>query len=76
MRKVYPERVRDLRIKQLDEQMRRASSRWAYLRIVQALKFLNGYPDGRKKAAELAATWRRDFPRRTAMLEELEKVKL
>lgn len=76
LRKVYPERVRDLRIKQLDEQMRRASSRGAYLRIVQALKFLNGYPDGRKKAAELAATWRRDFPRRTAMLEELGKVKL
>lgn len=76
LRQAFPERVRDLRIKQLDEQMRQASSRGAYARIAQTLKLLYGYPDGRKKVAELAAGWRRDFPRRTAMLEELKKVKL
>ena len=31
---------------------------------------------GGKKAAELAKGWRRDFPRRSAMLDELKKVKL
>ena len=35
-----------------------------------------GYPEGREKAAELAKGWRRDFPRRSAMLDELKKVKL
>lgn len=76
LRKVFPERVRDLLLKQLDNQMRQASTRSAYARTAQELKRLYGYPDGREKAAELAKTWRRDFPRRSAMLEELKKVKL
>lgn len=76
LRKVYPERVRDLRLRQLDAQMRQASTRNAYARTAQALKHLYGYPAGREKAAELAAGWRRDYPRRSAMLEELKKAKL
>ncbi|MBQ1768592.1 MAG: SWIM zinc finger family protein [Oscillospiraceae bacterium] len=76
LRKVYPERVRDLMLKQLDCQMRQASERSAYAKTVQDLKRLYGYPEGRKKAAELAAAWRRDFPRRSAMLDELKKAKL
>lgn len=76
LRKVYPERVRDLLLKQLDNQMRQASARGAYARTVQELKRLYGYPEGREKAAELAKGWRRDFPRRSAMLDELKKVKL
>ena len=76
LRKVYPERVRDLLLKQLDNQMRQASARGDYARTVQELKRLYGYPEGRKKAAELAKVWRRDFPRRSAMLDELKKAKL
>ena len=76
LRKVYPERVRDLLLKQLDNQMRQASARGAYARTVQELKRLYGYPEGREKTAELAKGWRRDFPRRSAMLDELKKVKL
>ena len=76
LRKVYPERVRDLMLKQLDDQMRQASTRGAYARTVQGLKHLYGYPEGREKAAELAGVWRTDFPRRSAMLEELKKAKL
>lgn len=76
LRKIYPERVRDLLIKHLDEQMRIASKRSAYSSVARSLKHLFGYPQGRKKAAELASAWRKDFSRRTAMLEELEKVKL
>ena len=76
LRKVYPERVRDLRLRQLDAQMRQASTRNAYARTAQALKHLYGYPAGREKAAELAAGWRRDYPRRSAMLEELKKAEL
>ena len=76
LRKVYPERVRDLLLKQVDQQMRQASTRQAYARAIRELKHLYGYSDGRVKAAELAQAWRRDFPRRTAMLEELTKAKL
>lgn len=76
LRKAYPERVRNLLLRQLDQQMRQASTRNAYARVAQSLKHLYGYPDGRKMAAELARTWRTDFPRRSAMLEELKKVKL
>ncbi len=76
LRKVYPERVRDLLLRQLDAQMRQASTRSAYARTAQELKHLYGYPEGRKKAAVLAAAWRRDFPRRSAMLDELRKIKL
>ena len=76
LRKVFPERVRDLLLRQLDEEMRRASTRSAYASVAQSVKRLYGYPEGREKAAELAKAWRRDFPRRSAMLEELKKVKL
>ena len=76
LRKVFPERVRDLLLRQLDEEMRRASTRSAYASVAQSVKHLYGYPEGREKAAELAKAWRRDFPRRSAMLEELKKVKL
>ena len=54
----------------------RRSARGAYARTVQELKRLYGYPEGREKVAELAKGWRRDFPRRSAMLDELKKVKL
>jgi hypothetical protein len=76
LRKVFPERVRDLLLKQVDQQMRYASERKAYATAVRELKHLYGYPDGRARAAELAKTWRNDYPRRTAMLEELKKAKL
>ena len=76
LRKVYPERVRDLLLKHLDSQMRQASTRSAYAKTAQELKRLYGYPEGREKAAELAKAWRRDFPRRSAMLDELKKVKM
>lgn len=76
LRKVFPERVRDLLLRQLDEEMRRASTRSAYASVARSVKHLYGYPEGREKAAELAKAWRRDFPRRSAMLEELKKVKL
>lgn len=76
LRKIYPERVRDLLLKMLDMDMRRAQTRSAYAEVAQSLKHLYGYPEGRKKAADLAASWRRDFSRRSAMKEELERVKL
>lgn len=76
LRKLYPERVRDLLIKHFDIQMDRASSRSAYASIAHAVKSLYGYPKGRESAAALAAGWRAKYPRRRAMLEELNKQKL
>ena len=76
LRKIYPDRVRDLLLKHIDQQMRQASTRKAYAGAVRELKHIYGYPDGRTRAAELAKAWRTDYPRRTAMLEELTKAKL
>ena len=76
MRKVYPERVRDILIRQQDEEMKIASTRNGYAKIIQELKHLYGYPDGRKKVKEMVETWKRIFPRRSAMLDELNKAKL
>ena len=76
LRKVYPERVRDILIRQQDEEMKIASTRNGYAKIIQELKHLYGYPDGRKKVKEMVETWKRIFPRRSAMLDELNKAKL
>ena len=76
LRKVYPERVRDILIRQQNEEMRIASSRNRYAQIIQELKHLYGYPDGRKKVKEMVETWKHIFPRRSAMLDELNKAKL
>ena len=40
------------------------------------VSYLMAIRKGGKEAAELAKGWRRDFPRRFAMLDELKKVKL
>ncbi|MBR3060629.1 MAG: SWIM zinc finger family protein [Oscillospiraceae bacterium] len=76
LRKVYPQRVRDLMLKLLDREMHSASTRNAYAGIIHSLKRLYGYPEGRKKAAELARSWREKYPRRSAMLDELHRAKL
>lgn len=76
LREVHPERVRDLLLKQVDQQMRQASTRDAYAAAARALKHLYGYPEGQERASALAAAWRADFPRRSAMLDELRKAKL
>ena len=76
LRKVYPQRVRDLLLKLLDREMQSASTRNAYAGVIRALKRLYGYPEGREKAAELARSWREKYPRRSAMLDELLKAKL
>lgn len=76
LRKVYPQRVRDLLLKLLDREMQSASTRNAYAGVIRSLKRLYGYPEGREKAAELARSWREKYPRRSAMLDELLKAKL
>ena len=76
LRKVYPQRVRDLLLKLLDREMQSASTRNAYAGVIRALKRLYGYPEGREKATELARSWREKYPRRSAMLDELLKAKL
>ena len=76
LRKIYPGRVRDLLLKLLNEQMRKSNTRSEYANVIRILMLLYGYPDGRAKAAELASLWRREYPRRTAMLDELGRAKL
>ena len=44
------------------------------LKTARSSDFLQ--PEGRKKAVELARSWREKYPRRSAMLDELLKAKL
>ena len=76
LRELYPVRVRELLIKHFDMQMEQASNRVTYADIARSIKQLYGYPQGKEKAVALAAGWRAKYPRRRAMLEELDKQKL
>ena len=76
LRDLYPERVRDLMLKCADADMRRASTRKGYENVVGFLKRINRFPEGKEKASALAKAWRLRYPRRKAMMEELDKAKL
>lgn len=53
--------------------MQGASSRAAYCEIIQQLERMKGTDEGRKIIADLAEQWRRDYKRKCALLDELQK---
>ena len=53
--------------------MGRANNRKAYWSVIQTLKKVRKYPDGKVVAKGLADCWRAKYPRRTSMLDELSK---
>lgn len=53
--------------------MQAASSRTAYCEIIQQLERMKGTDEGRKIIADLAEQWRRDYKRKCALLDELQK---
>lgn len=48
-------------------------NRKAYWSVIQTLKKVRKYPDGKTAAQNLADCWRAKYPRRTSMLDELRK---
>ena len=71
--KSYEQRCRDVYVSYLQSAMDQAGNRKAYWSVIQILKKVRNYPDGKAVAQTLADCWRAKFPRRTSMLDELEK---
>ena len=71
---IYPERCLAILIKTADEDAEAANKRQNYQHVARVLRWMRKYPGGEKKAAELAEKYRAAYPRRRAMLEELEGI--
>lgn len=73
LKKLFPEQCRNVYITYVRRAMAVASNRKAYWSVVQTLKKLRKYPEGKESAQRTADSWKQDYPRRTAMLDELRK---
>ena len=69
----FTERCRNVYLTYLRPAMGRASNRKAYWSVIQILKKLRKYPDGEIVAQNLADEWKKQYPRRSSMMDELRK---
>ena len=74
LKKQYPIEVRDIYIDFVYKEAESVADRKHYKELMKYLKKIAAYPDGKKKAQEIAQTWRTQYKRRRAMMDELEKV--
>lgn len=68
-----PEQVRDTYVRMLDGVMSRSSDRNMYRDAIGYLQRVRRFPNGEEAAKRLADSWRVQFGRRKAMLDELRK---
>ena len=68
-----PEQVRDTYVRMLDGVMSRSSDRGMYRETIGYLQRVRQFPNGVETAKHLADSWRGQFGRRKAMLDELRK---
>lgn len=73
LRSWSPEKTRDLYLRCLDRAMGLAGERSAYRECIEYLRKLRTYPDGEAAVSRLTELWRERYPRRGAMLDELDK---
>lgn len=73
LKKSYGQRCLNVYVTHLQDAMGRAYNRKAYWSVIQTLKKVRKYPDGKMVAKGLADCWREKYPRRTSMLDELSK---
>lgn len=73
LKKEFPERCVRMYECHLQQAMHQASTRKAYWSVIQTLKRLKKYPDGKAAAQKITEQWKRQYPRRTSMLDELKK---
>ncbi len=73
LKKSYGQCCLNVYVTHLQDAMGRASNRKAYWSVIQTLKKVRKYPDGKVVANSLADCWRAKYPRRTSMLDELSK---
>ncbi|MBM6990496.1 MAG: hypothetical protein I3I98_03685 [Mobilibacterium timonense] len=73
LKKRYPERCLKILAMKADEEMELATQRKGYRKVARVLKKMLGYPGGESVAKELAEKYRKEYPRRPALWEELER---
>lgn len=69
----FPKRCITVYQTYLHRAMERASNRKAYWSVIQVLKKLKNYPEGKATAQTMAEQWKQTYPRRISMLDELRK---
>ena len=70
---LYPDRCLNVLANAADRQARTSKNRRDYKYIAKTLKKITAQPGGRVIAAELAAKYRAQYPRRSAMIDELKR---
>ncbi len=73
LRSWSPEKTRDLYLQCLDRAMNLADGRSAYRKCIAYLRKLRTYPEGAAAVSQATKMWRETYPRRRAMLDELER---
>lgn len=73
LKKSYGQRCLNVYVTHLQDAMGRAYNRKTYWSVIQTLKKVRKYPDGKVAAKSLADCWRAKYPRRTSLLDELSK---
>ena len=73
LREQYPDEVLEFYLSCLRRDMERASSRTEYAEQARRLKNLARLTGGKEAAVRLAEEWRTLYPKRRAMLDELQK---
>lgn len=73
LKKRFPKRVRDLYIKYVKVSMSSVSDRKKYRELIRYLKKIARYPDGKRLTKGIADEWRKEYKRRSALIDELKK---
>ena len=70
---MYPDRCLKVLANVADRQTNTSKNRRDYKYIVKTLKKIAAQPRGKEIAAELAEKYRAQYPRRTAIIDELKR---
>lgn len=70
----YPDRCLKILVQTADTDAAEAKQRKDYQHVARVLRWMKKFPNGTEKAAELAEKYRATYPRRRAMIEELEGI--
>lgn len=73
LKKKYPDQMRKAYEDYVNKVVVAVSDRKQYKNLIQYLKKISKYPEGKSVAAKIAEQWRVEYYRRPAMMDELKK---
>ena len=76
IKKVLPESVIACYQRYIFDEVRRVTDRKGYRHMMQHLQKIKNCPGGKEVASNIAAQWRVEYKRRSAMMDELSKIGL